>query len=53
MAKDKQKKHEAAAGAIGASGKMSGKEFEKELAKLQVELFACKLGSKPTMRESW
>ena len=37
MAKDKQKKHEAA-GATAASGKMKRKEFEKELAKLQVEL---------------
>ena len=37
MAKDKQKKHEAA-GSTAASGKMSRKEFEKELAKLQVEL---------------
>jgi polyphosphate kinase len=37
MAKDKQKKHEAA-GSTGASGKMKRKEFEKELAKLQVEL---------------
>jgi polyphosphate kinase 2 len=37
MAKDKQKKHEAAE-ATSASGKMSRKEFEKELAKLQVEL---------------
>ena len=37
MAKDKQKKHEAAE-ATAASGKMSRKEFEKELAKLQVEL---------------
>ncbi len=35
--KDKQKKHEAA-DSTAASGKMSGKEFEKELAKLQVEL---------------
>jgi polyphosphate kinase 2 len=37
MAKDKQKKHEAAE-ATAPSGKMSRKEFEKELAKLQVEL---------------
>src|SRR5215469_11008540 len=37
MAKDKQKKHEAAE-APAASGKMRRKEFEKELAKLQVEL---------------
>jgi len=37
MAKDKQKKHEAEE-ATAASGKMSRKEFEKELAKLQVEL---------------
>ena len=37
MAKDKQKKREAA-GAKIASGKMKRKEFEKELAKLQVEL---------------
>jgi polyphosphate kinase 2 len=37
MSKDKQTKHEAAE-ATAASGKMSRKEFEKELAKLQVEL---------------
>jgi len=37
MAKDKRKKHEAAE-ATAASGKMSRKEFEKKLAKLQVEL---------------
>ena len=37
MAKDKRKKDEAAK-ATAASGKMSRKEFEKELAKLQVEL---------------
>jgi hypothetical protein len=37
MTKDKQKKHEAA-DATAASGKMSRKEFEKELTKLQVEL---------------
>ena len=37
MAKDKQKKHEAAE-ATAASDKMGRKEFEKELAKLQVEL---------------
>ena len=37
MAKDKQKKQEAAEPAT-ASGKMSRKEFEKELVKLQVEL---------------
>jgi polyphosphate kinase len=37
MAKDKQKKHEAAE-ATAASAKMRSKEFEKELAKLQVEL---------------
>ena len=37
MAKQKQKKHEAAE-ATAASGKMGRKEFEKELAKLQVEL---------------
>jgi polyphosphate kinase len=37
MTKDKQKKHEAAE-ATAAAGKMSRKEFEKELAKLQVEL---------------
>ena len=37
MAKHKQKKHDAAE-ATAASGKMSRKEFEKELAKLQVEL---------------
>jgi polyphosphate kinase len=37
LAKDKQKKH-AATEATAASGNMSRKEFEKELAKLQVEL---------------
>ena len=37
MAKDKQKKHESAE-EKAASGKMKRKEFEKELAKLQVEL---------------
>src|SRR6476659_7013945 len=37
MAKDKQDKNEAAT-ATGASDKMRRKEFEKELAKLQVEL---------------
>ena len=37
MAKDKHKKHEAAKATV-ASSKMSRKEFEKELAKLQVEL---------------
>jgi len=37
MAKDKQKKHEVPE-AMAASGKMSRKKFEKELAKLQVEL---------------
>lgn len=37
MAKDKQKKQEAAE-VTAASGKISRKEFEKELAKLQVEL---------------
>jgi hypothetical protein len=37
MAKDKQQKHEVA-GAKAASNKMRRKEFEKELAKLQVEL---------------
>ena len=37
MAKDKQEKHEAAA-ASDAPGKMRRKEFEEELAKLQVEL---------------
>ena len=37
MAKDNQKKHDTAE-ATAASGKMSRKEFEKELAKLQVEL---------------
>jgi polyphosphate kinase len=37
MANDKQKWHEAA-DAKSASGKMKRKEFEKELAKLQVEL---------------
>jgi nucleotide-binding universal stress UspA family protein len=37
VGKDKQKKHEGAEVAA-ASGKMRRKEFEKELAKLQVEL---------------
>jgi polyphosphate kinase 2 (PPK2 family) len=37
MAKDKQNKH-AAAAARAAPGKMRRKEFERELAKLQVEL---------------
>jgi polyphosphate kinase len=37
MAKDKHKKHEAT-DAKAASGKMKRKDFEKELAKLQVEL---------------
>ena len=37
MAKDKQKKHEENGG-TAPSDKMSRKEFEKELAKLQVEL---------------
>ena len=37
MAKDKKEKHEAAE-ASSAPGKMGRKEFEKELAKLQVEL---------------
>jgi len=37
VAKDKQKKYEASE-AIGASGKMRRKVFEKELAKLQLEL---------------
>jgi polyphosphate kinase 2 len=37
MAKDKRKKHEASE-TTAASGKMSRKEFEKELANLQVEL---------------
>ena len=37
LAKDKQEKHEAAE-ASSTPGKMSRKEFEKELAKLQVEL---------------
>src|SRR5580765_7354523 len=37
MAKPKHEKHDAAE-ATAASGKMSRKEFEKELAKLQVEL---------------
>ena len=36
MLKDKQK--DEAIGAPAASGKLSRKEFEKELAKLQVEL---------------
>ena len=37
MPKDKQRKHEVIE-ALAASGKMSRREFEKELAKLQVEL---------------
>ena len=37
MAKDEQEKHEAAE-ASSTPGKMKRKEFEKELAKLQVEL---------------
>jgi polyphosphate kinase 2 len=37
MAKDKQKIHEAA-GSTAAPGKLKRKEFERELAKLQVEL---------------
>jgi hypothetical protein len=36
LAKDKQKKHDAAEVTV-TSGKMPRKEFEKELAKLQVE----------------
>ena len=38
MGKNKQKKNEAAEAVTSSSNKMSGKEFEKELAKLQVEL---------------
>ena len=38
MGKNKQKKNEAAEAATSSSNKMSGKEFEKEFAKLQVEL---------------
>jgi hypothetical protein len=49
MAKDKQKKHEAA-GSTGTSGKMKRKEFETELAKLQ--LSACRLGSRTRARAS-
>ena len=53
MAKDKQKKHESAE-EKAASGKMKRKEFEKELAKLQVELVRCRLGSEPSMLvSSW
>jgi polyphosphate kinase len=37
LGKNRQKKHEAAK-AAAPSSKMSRKEFEKELAKLQVEL---------------
>ena len=37
MAKDKRKNHQSAE-EKAASGKMKRKEFEKELAKLQVEL---------------
>ena len=42
LAKDEQEKHEAAE-ASSAPGKMSRKEFEKELAKLQVELVRSQL----------
>ena len=42
MLKDRRKDEAAA-----ASGKMSRKEFEKELAKLQVELTRLQTGSKP------
>jgi polyphosphate kinase len=38
MAKDKQKKNHEADASTAASGKMKRKEFEKELANLQVEL---------------
>ena len=38
VGKNKQKKNEAAEAETSSSNKMSGKEFEKELAKLQVEL---------------
>jgi hypothetical protein len=39
VGKNRQKEDEAAAeAATSSSNKMSGKEFEKELAKLQVEL---------------
>ncbi len=38
MGKNKQKKNEATETAISSSNEMSRKEFEKELAKLQVEL---------------
>jgi polyphosphate kinase 2 (PPK2 family) len=38
VGKNKQKKNEAAEAKTSSSNKMSGKEFEKELAKLQVEL---------------
>ena len=38
MGKNKQKKNEAAEAAISSSNKMSRKEFEKELTKLQAEL---------------
>ena len=42
MAKDKQKIHKIAE-STAASGKMGRKEFEKELAKLQVELVRSQL----------
>ena len=38
MAKDKQQKHSVAEGKAASTTKMRRKEFEKELAKLQVEL---------------
>ncbi len=47
MAKDKQKSYEAA-GSTAASGKMKRKEFEKELANLQVELTRLQAWAKDT-----
>jgi hypothetical protein len=38
MAKDKQQKYSVAEGKAASTTKMRRKEFEKELAKLQVEL---------------
>ena len=43
MAKDKQQKHSVAEGKAASTTKMRRKEFEKELAKLQVELVRSQL----------
>ena len=51
MAKDKRKKHESPEDKA-ASGKMKRKEFEKELAKLQVELVRLQTWSEPSMLAS-